>query len=322
MSEYDAAVLAWADALRSGDTTPWSEFRPDGRHREGDPPGAAQLELVRRLGERWEGPGFDVLADRVLSREGPGRGLAHELLLAHPAAPYEAGAPPIDPADVPTEELLRVGIGVLADFALARPVPEEREHRRRWRLRKPEVAVNAPTLDDLLTQVWARKVRGGSAMPWRRFVFNWHARDALPLGADPARRAKRAAERVGAHRVHVYVGAAAERPDGLSVESVDLLRRLNPVLGLHATDLDGVRRVAVDLLAGPGTRTLSVPQAHRPWAEEQAVRIVEALVDGGYSVHGDLDEFAAGVRAPRQPHPDAVLDRLLAVVARAVEEQS
>jgi hypothetical protein len=97
-------------------------------------PGAAQLEVVRRLAARREAAGdrdapaaeasggwFTALADTVLGRSGPGRG-AGEIPLAEPAyegAPVSgtpAGTPAADPAAVPDSELLRVCVGALAEL--------------------------------------------------------------------------------------------------------------------------------------------------------------------------------------------------------------
>jgi hypothetical protein len=325
VTRYDAAVLAWAAHLRSGSTTRWADFWPTAPagSEGGEPPGAAQLELVRRLAERWQGPGFDSLADRVLHREGPGRGMARTLPLTHPAARLGVGAPPIDPSDVPVDELIRLGVGVLADLAQEQP-PSVSPKQRRW-FRRPHrnVSIQAPSLDELLTEVWSNRTRHGAAMPWRRFVRTVAARDALPLNANPARLAARAAKRVGPDRVHVYVGEAARAEGAFGVESTELLRRLNPVLALHVGEerLADVRGAAVRLLAGGAGPSLAVPREWEEWRRGRAERIASALSEGGYCVHGDLEEFVAGVQAPRRPRPAAVLDRLLDVVVRTVREE-
>jgi len=350
VSRYDEAVLAWAAHLRSGGTTPWTEFWPSApAGAQGEPPGAVQLELVRRLAAAWEGPGFERLADRVLHRDAPGRGMA-TLPLVHPAAPGGVGAPPLDPIDVPVQELLRLGTGVLADLALAAPAATSNRGRRRRRTavvlgapitrhgfaeRTPRaggVFILAPSMDQLLTEVWSTRAQLGAGVRWRRFVQTWAGRDLLPLSADAARLAARVARRVGADRVHVMVGSAgvspgAERPRPgdpvpLAPESVDLLRRLNPVLGVHVREegRDAVRANAVRLLAGGPARPLPIPARHRPWAQGCARRIADQLVTGGYAVHGDLDEFVEGIRTPPLTMPD-VLDRLVDVVVRAVREE-
>ncbi|MBA2464500.1 MAG: hypothetical protein H0V42_05935 [Nocardioidaceae bacterium] len=136
----EQVAWAWVDHLRSGGTTPWRDFRTDhgddhgadhgvepvsepGGRQRGRLPGAAQLELARLLVERAaDRPGPDAdrrgaLVERALERSGPGRGLL-ELPLdltgdVTGASNARVGPPATDPADVPTEELVRVGVGLL-----------------------------------------------------------------------------------------------------------------------------------------------------------------------------------------------------------------
>lgn len=342
MSTYEAAVLSWVDHLRAGGTTPWSEFEPAGPNRRGEVPGAAQLELVRRLAERWRGPGFERLADRVLQREAPGRGLPR-LEVDHPAASHEVRA--VDPAEVPVEELLRLGSGVLADLAIAAPTearPTAKARRRPVMLGAPitrfsyadrhrGVVVVSPTLDQLMTEVWSTRVQLGAGARWRRFVELWAGRDQLPLSANAARLAAQAAKRVGLENVRVLVGSAARlpapestppgEPTSLTAESVDLLRRVNPLLGvrLREHERDQARANAVRLLGGGHFLPLPIPAAHRDWANRRAQRIAEQLTEGGYAVHGDLGEFVAGLRG-RPMYQEDVLDRLVDVVVRTMQE--
>lgn len=147
-ADFRAAAWAWADHLRAGGTTPWSRWaaRPathppaDAR---GPVPGAAELELVRRLAERRAaaarrragdrgqvGPDdalFAELVDRALARSGPGRGPTH-IPLPWPddtESRSGIGSPPLDPADVSADELARVGAGLLADLLATAPAPEQ-----------------------------------------------------------------------------------------------------------------------------------------------------------------------------------------------------
>ena len=53
------------------------------------------------------------LADRVLATAAPGRGLL-DVPLPWPDAPRRFGTPPMDPAQLPEEELIRLAVGVLA----------------------------------------------------------------------------------------------------------------------------------------------------------------------------------------------------------------
>ncbi len=108
----------------------------------GPVPGAAQLELVRRLASRRErtgvtvsGPAFADLADRALRRSGPGRGQPDRPLpLPGPAGSRQVGAAPLDPSEVPVGTLVRLGVGLLADLVIdAGPLPAPPAARRRAR---------------------------------------------------------------------------------------------------------------------------------------------------------------------------------------------
>lgn len=301
MTGYEAAVLSWADHLRSGGSTPWAEFEPTGA-RTGEVPGAAQLELVRLLAARWQGPGFEHLADRVLRRDAPGRGLPR-LHVVHPDAPR---GPAVDPSDIPVDELLRVGSGVLADLALEAPTV------RAKRRREAALPLVAPSFDELMTRAWARRVQLGSGARWRTFYGWWAGRDQLPPSVDVASLARRLS--TGRRSVEVYVGSAAAADVlPLTVESVDLLRRVNPLLGVRRTDPTPARENGIRLLTGGALRPLPAPAPHRPWARRRAERLAEELSAGGYAVHGDLGEFAAGVQA-RPMYREDVLDRLVEVL--------
>ena len=131
-SAFERAAWSWVEHLRQAGTTPWavwvqrgeagwSAAPATGGRLPGALPGAAELELVRRLAERTPAPSasFTALADHAFGRSGPGRGLG-ELPLLWPAAEGRPrfGPPPVDPAQVPDQELIRVGTGVLADLLL------------------------------------------------------------------------------------------------------------------------------------------------------------------------------------------------------------
>ncbi|MDX6302779.1 MAG: hypothetical protein QOF53_3993 [Nocardioidaceae bacterium] len=267
---YQQAVWAWNQHLRAGGVTPWREWlrtRPEGGGTDDPhvpaawvPPGAAQLEFVRLaalLGAH--DPRFVRLADLATGRSGPGRGLAQQPLWWPPDVPGRRfGAPPVDPSQVPAEELVRVGVGALVELLLAVPEPPPRVRRRsrtaRWRSgyvvegapvtrsalrrslaeqgyaeggRRPRVLLAVEPFDDLLAQVWSARVQRGAAVRWHGFVRRWAGRAALPPAADLPALARSWADRVGVDRVHVLVGAdssfdpaAAVRPAGRREEGV------------------------------------------------------------------------------------------------------
>lgn len=118
-----ARAAAWVAHLRAGGTTPWAGWTGT---TEGGPaprflPGAQQLELLRRLNAT--GPVPEPLVERVLMASAAGRGRPDlELVGARPAP--EFGPPPVDPADLPADELLRVAALLLAED-LAAQGPDE-----------------------------------------------------------------------------------------------------------------------------------------------------------------------------------------------------
>lgn len=249
---FDRAAWSWVEHVRTGGTTPWlrwAEADPDADHSvdalpERRLPGAAQLEVVRRLAERSAAQGadnragFTALADLVLGRSGPGRGLG-ELPLFWPGSqdgPARVGAPPVDPDRIAHEELVRVCVGVLVEL-LGGVRPDTRAPRapRRWpwarqfylagapvstsqtRIalaaaghveggRKPTVLVIGCGFDEMMKQVWTARVqRYGADARWGRFVAKWERLDRLPLSADLPMIAAHWADRVGRDRVHILV---------------------------------------------------------------------------------------------------------------------
>lgn len=174
-----ARATAWVAHLRAGGTTPWAAWT--GTTDGPAPrvlPGAQQLELLRRLNEVGPVPGD--LAERVLAASAAGRGRP-DLELVGSRPPSEFGPPPVDPAELPAEELLRVAALLLAeDLAAADAADTGGDDLRR-------LAADA-----------ARRVRRRAAWrrPWRtryRLVGDpWRAdvlrRDLLARGRPPGGR--------------------------------------------------------------------------------------------------------------------------------------
>lgn len=245
---YEQAAWSWTEHLRSGGSTTWADWVASGAGADAKVPpgwvvpGAAQLEFLRRAAAGGVPDGLTELADVVLGRSGPGRGLAQQPL-AWPgggAGPRLFGAPPTDPSDVPVDELVRVGVGALTELLL-RPAVGHRERtsvRRRLLTRtpafalagapvttsavrralgaaghaeggrSPRVLLFAEPLDRALAQVWSARVQRGAPVRWEGFVERWSHRAALPPSVDVPALARRWADRVGAERVHVVVAPA------------------------------------------------------------------------------------------------------------------
>jgi hypothetical protein len=370
---YADRVLAWAGQLRSGSSQTWRDFLdgpPGAAHPlelDGPLPGAAQLELVRRLAAH-DGtlPRFAELAEIVLATTGPGRGLVDAPLPWPTKRPV--GTPPVEPDELPAEEILRACAGVLARLlAPEADLPPARVSRpwRPWR--RGFTLLGAPTtvelvrsvlydrglrdggsrttwfvlggpLEDLMAQRWSARVRAGAGVRWPRLWRTAATNDRLPPGIAVPAIAQHVADEFDPARVHVVLADEPARvleivadllgvPAGpldarVDVLATDLLRRVNPVLGLSVGE-DGRRRIVDrvwrDLAAGEDAAPLGAPAAHLDWAIATGERMAGALSSGRYAVHGDpaivVPTRRPGVR--RVPDPDAVLGHALVVVGRA-----
>ena len=338
---YERALWSWTQHLRTGGSVPWRDWTASGTGRadsvpeEWSAPGAAQLEFVRRAAMRdvLDGDRFTALADLVTSRSGPGRGLGDRRLSwpERQAADPEAGEPegrqptgrrfgasPVDPSDVPAEELVRVGVGTLTELLLGSPDdpagdPAERLRARRRPFtrtpafvlagapvtvsavrralgvaghveggRSPRPVLLAEPLDYALAQVWSARVQRGAPARWHGFVQRWSGRRDLPRSADAAALARRWADQVGAAAVHVVVP-----PGGFDSAT----RAVADVLGVDPhTPLRATRRER------------SSPLQPR-WKD-----LTPAAVDVARRVNAVL-----GVRAPKERHPVA-LRRLVRIL--------
>lgn len=109
-----ARAWAWVAHLRVGGTTPWAEFHDEAESQGPWLPGAIQLEVARRLNQVQPDR---ALVDRILDSSAPGRGQP-DLELAGAASGRRFGPPPVEPATLPTSELLRMAVGVLAELVV------------------------------------------------------------------------------------------------------------------------------------------------------------------------------------------------------------
>jgi hypothetical protein len=283
---FEPTAWSWVEHVRQGGCLPWiswvhshpafSEATP-----RGPLPGAAQLEFVRRLAARLDGAGvpeFARLADVVLDSSGPGRGLP-QLPLLWPSVAHspQVGAPPTDPALVPDDELIRVGVGALADALQRAPRrpnrPGRRPRRMLWSKQfrlagapttvasvraslaaaghaeggvSPEVLLFVPPFDALMAQVWSARVQRGVPIRWGTFTGKWVTRGGLPPAADLPALAAHWRDRVGPDHVHL-VAFEADEPARRTAAEILGLRTRDPVAPaldtLSAAGVDVVRRV-------------------------------------------------------------------------------
>lgn len=313
---------AWIDHLLEGGTTPWSAW--DGP--AGDPPlpGAQHLELARRL--NLVGGSTPALVGRVLATSAPGRG-SQELPVAGAVPSRGFGPRPVDPADVPSAELVRLASGVVADLAVARhpspmpPFPAARRKllRTRYELagnplvavrvarelravgrppggRRARVLVVVGDFDDYLVDAWTARVRRGIAPPWSAWLDHLAKSRGLPERIDPVAHARAAAKEHGARRVLV-VTDAAELPRLLGVPHVPM-----PAAVSHAT-LDAIRHTkgVLRVLLTEDQRELMVRQVLFPWFE---------AADGGPDRAGARPAVPSRHRAWATAQATRVRDRL------------
>jgi hypothetical protein len=255
---YEEAVSAWAAHLRGGGTTTWSvwgETRAGEGHDVVDRhplPDAIHLELVRRINLAAGRETLDLggLADRVLETGAPGRGLL-DVPLPWPAAPRRFGTPAVEPERLPNEELIRLGVGVLAHLLpdLPRPATEELPSpwpapwRRRFRLHGSPGTVNAvrrsllaqglietdwrPThvviarpVEVMMAEYWAASVRSGGILKWSTVWRRAQAAGRLPGSIDVA---AIAGGLQGRRREPLHVVVARDADDATTL-AADVLR--------------------------------------------------------------------------------------------------
>jgi len=272
------ASASWLAHLRAGGTTPWAQYaltEPQQRASGEAGPilhtGAQQLEVLRRLNEL--GRVSPALAERVLRADLTGRGHAVLGLVGEDQGRF--GTPPVDPAELPHWELLRVVVGLLAEDVVRAGVPplpparRTRLRRVRYRLAgDPWLAAAArPDLEQrgfpqggagavafvvgrdlpgMLTDLWTWRSLVNDAPPWESWLARLHRADELPAEADLAREAGRWAELVGMEQVRIVVEPAllphilragtVAQPPRLSADAVELARAVGPMVGLFAGD--------------------------------------------------------------------------------------
>lgn len=257
----------WVAHLREGGTTPWAQWQGQAADHGRVVPGAQQLELLRRLNAA--GRPSPALADRVLTASAVGRGQP-DLELSGAAHDRPFGARPVDPADLPDSELVRVATSLLAEDLVAGGVRRPPEgFPRPWRVRyhlggdpllaedlrthltrvgrppggpHPRALVLGAPADHLVADAWSRRCFEQGVERWPDFVRQWSQRRSLPPRVDLATVADAMAARHGREAVRVVMDPAA-LPGLVGVrrlpawgrpgaDTVELGRRIAGALGL------------------------------------------------------------------------------------------
>lgn len=291
MSERDTPGVrrawGWVAHLEAGGTTPWRDWSQEGRPGGRVLPGAQQLELLRRL--NTAGRPSPRLATRVLEASAPGRGRP-DLELEGAVDALAFGPPPVDPATLPDDELLRVAAGLLAEDLAQEGTPERaaalrtpRWRRHRYRLvgdpeladpmraeliarglppggRGATVLVLGTDLGEMLTHAWTARSFAEGGPGWREWLQPLTRRKALPPRADLVGAARTWAARVGVERVQVVLDPS------LVAGLVGVRRPLSIPRQPSADAVDLARRVSqvLGLLALPPRREALLRDALRP----------------------------------------------------------
>lgn len=288
----EARAWAWVAHLRDGGTTPWSAWGSAAgadEHSSRYLPGAQQLELLRRLNQRQLPP--PELADRVLAASAPGRGRP-DLGLVGVLPDSRFGPPPVDPADLPADELVRVATALIAEDTVAAGDPLEpatpRLLRRRYRVlgdpeqattlrdalladgrppggRRATVVVTGTDLESMLVHSWTARAFGAGVPPWREWLAGVVRRSRLPERIDLPTLAETWVSRVGAKRVHVVLDDP-RRASRLIGGPVRLPRRISMPGALSADAIELARRTApvVGMLVPAERRTALMWHTLRP----------------------------------------------------------
>lgn len=317
MTSAASRAWGWRAHLLEGGVTPWREFSgPGAAPAEEFFPGAAQLELARRFNEVGSRP--DVVR-RILETGGPGRG-RQELPLPGLGLERTWGPAPMDPQDVPVEELIRIGLGVLVESLATAPMPPPpAAPRQRWldRFRGPGVlTLPLVPVDRLLRDAWIARVRQGPVMKWSAWTAKLARLDRVPRELQFEQRATQWLATGFRRRVELTPVDETPRTDPAAAE---LVRQLHPLLAglVPAQERQALNAAVLApwLDHHVGGAELVLPRAVRPWALELADRIAADVRRAGYPVRGDvavLHEIARRGRA--RPKPAEILALTLQVL--------
>ncbi|MFC4785766.1 hypothetical protein ACT8ZV_14905 [Nocardioides sp. MAHUQ-72] len=279
----------WVGHLRDGGTTPWGGWTGAGPAGGEVLPGAQQLELLRRLNSA--GRPSTTLVGRVLTASAPGRGRP-DLELEGAVDRRRFGPPPVDPGELPDDELLRVASSLLAeDVVAAGPaahadVPQPgwvRPWRTRYRLagdpalteplraqlvargrppggRRATLLVLGTDMGRLLSDVWEHRCFDVGGASWSRWLDTLARHDRLPPRADLLTIARDWTARSGGGRVEVVLDPSA-LPRLVGVRRLTL-----DAAPVSADSADLARRVAavLGLLVVPRRREELLREVLRP----------------------------------------------------------
>jgi hypothetical protein len=351
---------AWLAHLRSGGTTPWSDWtglggadRPSAAL-----PGAQQLELLRRL--NLAGAPGPRLVQRVLDASAAGRG-SPDLELVGAAADSPFGPRPVDPGLLPTDELLRVattlvaeelaetssvaaaaqrrlpwrrGHLVVGDPAVARAAGEALAARGRAPGPKAPVTVVGGPLAALLADMWVERCFTGSVPGWRAWLAGLEERRRVPPPVDLAQVAARWSQRRGPSRTTVILDQGQvprrlgvrlrQRP---SVDAAELARRTAPVLGLmvpphHLSRLldEVLRQRLLDVSGVSDPVRPGVPEQRAAWVDRRARRMADAISRGDYAVVGNPRQVLPAEVPGAAPSPEGALDLAIRVLGAGLAD--
>ena len=255
---YEQAVTSWAAHLRDGGTTAWDLFRDKVGPAAGSGtqplPDSVHLELVRRINLASGGVAHPGLVDLVLATVAPGRGRV-DIPLPWPDSPPRFGIAPIDPVALPSRELVRLSVGVLARLLPGVPVLPAQPVRARWPLPwrrrfrlhgspgtvaavrqallaqglvesdwRPTHVVIARPIEVMMAEHWAASVRAGGILRWNTLWRRTRASGRLPDRIDVAAIAGRLGGEVRGRRPgsNLHVVVARDAHDALTL-TADLL---------------------------------------------------------------------------------------------------
>lgn len=333
---------AWVAHLRAGGTTAWRDFEGDAPSQGPWLPGAIQLELARQV--NLAGGGDPTLLERVLAASAPGRGLPDlELIGVHNGSVF--GPRPVDPAEVPINELVRMACGVIAEDLVGRPagepirqprslrrsrfhvegdpllVHEALRDRRPPRQEGGRLLILGAPLEQMVYDAWCLRTLSGSTPSWGRWVRRFADVDRLPSGIDLAGRARRWVRQFPQGRVELDFRT---RPRSLRPDAVEAARQVTMTLRVlvPGPELELLRERVIDpwVLRQRGD-ALAVPTRHAEWLTRSSGLMADRIAAAGYPVHGDPDVLTSLTASNAAPRPQRVLQTVVRLLREGWDQR-